>query len=258
LIHANNGEHARLSELQMPSFSINTLLDVFLPRQCLLCRLQTGRASNICHLCQSRLPRIVNPCAHCGIDMQTISTSMLCARCITKPVTAHRCIGLYRYEDGARKLITEFKFKAKFAAGKFLAEELAKLINAHYRGTEAPDGLLAIPLHRARLAQRGYNQSLLLAQRIAHLTGIPLLTQKLSKRHATPAQSSLNSAAERAQNLRNAFAVHSDWDTQHLNCVILIDDVVTTQATFNEAATTLHRGGVKIINCFCVARANLN
>jgi ComF family protein len=190
--------------------------------------------------------------------MQIISASMLCATCIEKPSVYNRCIGLYRYEGGARKLITEFKFKAKFAAGKFLAEKLAEEIITHYHSEKTPDGIFVIPLHYTRLGQRGYNQSLLLAQRVARLTEIPLITNGLRKLHATAAQSSLNSAAERAHNLRNSFSMNCEVETKQLESVIIIDDVVTTQATLKEAAKTLRRSGVKTITCFCIARANLN
>lgn len=235
---------------------INKLIDVLLPRQCVLCGMSSDTTKNLCYTCQSRLPSICNPCSHCGIDMQTLTASMLCATCINKPSAYQRCIALYRYEGGAQKLITEFKFKAKFAAGKFLAEELAEKINAHYAGKKTPDALLAIPAHYTRLARRGYNQSLLLAKGVARLTQIPLISNGLYKSKATPAQSSLKSAVARAQNLQNSFSVDPKLLTRRIESVAVIDDVVTTQATLNEAAKTLRAYGIKTVTCFCIARAN--
>jgi ComF family protein len=211
----------RLNTRLAPTF--NMLLDGLLPRQCLLCNMGSKGAVNICSSCQSRLPRITNPCHHCGIDMQGISVSNVCSTCLTAPWAFQRCIALYRYEGSARKLVTEFKFKAKFSAGKFLAETLAEEINAYYVGNKAADALLAIPLHYARLARRGYNQSLLLAQTIARLTDIPLIANGLSKHHATPAQSSLNSAAARSQNLRSSFCTNWQIRAQRLESVVVID-----------------------------------
>ncbi len=184
------------------------------------------------------------------------SLSTVCPTCVTAPWAFQRCIALYRYEGSARKLVTEFKFKAKFSAGKFLAEMLAEEINAHYAGIQTPDALLAIPLYYARLASRGYNQSLVLAQTIARLTHIPLMVGGLVKSHATPAQTSLSSAAARSRNLRSSFCV--DWQirAQLMESVVVVDDVMTTGATLNEVAKTLRRGGVKTVMCFCVARAN--
>jgi len=186
--------------------------------------------------------------------MDIASDSMLCASCIAKPATFDRCIALYRYQDGARKLVTEFKFNAKFAAGRYLAEQLAEKVNTHYRHQTKPDAVLPIPMHRTRLLTRGYNQSLLLAQRISHLTDIPIISHGLHKPKATPAQSSLDSAAARSSNLRGAFKI-KPWGVS-TNSVILIDDVVTTQATLREATNTLLAAGVNTVTCFCVARAN--
>ena len=236
--------------------TINKLLNGLLPRQCILCDMRSNNSTNVCHSCQNRLPRIETPCHHCGIDMRTSSNTMLCAPCIKAASHYDRCVALYRYETSARTLVTKFKFEAKFAAGQFLAEQLSASINAHYRDKKPPNAILAIPLHSTRLLGRGYNQSLILAQRVAHTTQIPLISHGLCKPRATPAQTSLNSASARTRNLLNSFAVNSKIREQELESVIIIDDVVTTGATLNEAAKTLLLGGVKKVVCFCVARAN--
>jgi ComF family protein len=231
------------------------LLDTLLPRQCLLCGLLAGINTNVCQTCKEGLPIISNPCEHCGIDMAARSATSICALCLKNAPAYHRCCALYRYESSASKLITDFKFNANFAAGKFLAEQLARKISSHYRDNLLADAMIAIPLHYTRLASRGYNQSLILAQAIGRRTKIPLINDGLYKRHATPAQTSLNSATARTQNLRGSFRVSEHIKSKGINSVIIIDDVVTTQATLNEAAKTLAANGVKKVTCFCVARA---
>ncbi len=69
-----------------------------------------------------------------------------------------------------------------------------------------PDALVPVPLHRARLRQRGYDQALELAKPLAHALRLPLLANALQRRKTTTAQSRLDAAA-RQRNLRDAFVV---------------------------------------------------
>ncbi len=235
---------------------MHRLLEALLPRQCLLCGLHAGVNTNLCQACRNGLPVIANPCSHCGIDMPTIAATSICAMCLKNPPNYHRCFALYQYASSARKLITDFKFNANFAAGKFLAEQLAIKIRSHYRFKQSPDAIIAIPLHYTRLASRGYNQSLIMAQTIEQRTQIPLIADGLTKRHATPTQTSVGSASARMQNLRGSFCASEKLQTKQLSSILIIDDVVTTQATLSEAAKVLTAKGVNKVTCFCVARAD--
>ncbi len=239
----------------MIPFSIQQLIDIALPRQCLLCGIDTNVAANVCPYCQAMLPKIVCPCHRCGIEMHSSGDNPLCFKCIKAAPKYNRCIPLYRYEAGAKMLITDFKFGSKFAAGEFLANELALSVSNFYRNTKAPNILVPVPLHISKLARRGFNQSLQLARGVAKATGIPLADSCLKKNRATPAQSSLSTAAERRRNLRGSFSLKLPFSASGIKSVALIDDVVTTQATINEISEVLVDGGFEEVNCFCVARA---
>lgn len=107
---------------------------------------------------------------------------------------------------------------------------------------DAPDRpvlLSAIPLHRARLRERGYNQELELERPLAHALGIPLRHDLLVRGNATPPQTGLDAQARR-RNLRGAFELAPDACLPAH--VALFDDVMTTDATSREAAQILLRG----------------
>jgi len=113
------------------------------------------------------------------------------------------------------------------------------------------DGIVPVPLTRASLIKRGFNQSLLIARVIARELGIPLRMDSLHKKRETLPQVGL-SATERRTNLRGAFGVHDDIRGQQL---LLVDDVMTTGATVRECAKTLVRSGAREVIVLTLARA---
>src|SRR3546814_7526919 len=114
-----------------------------------------------------------------------------------------------------------------------------------------PQALLAVPLHRARLRTRGYDQALELARPLARALVIPLLPGALVRSRATSPQSELD-AARRRRNLRGAFSVAPD--TRLPAHVALVDDVMTTGATLHAAAIALRRAGVMRVDAWVCAR----
>jgi len=137
---------------------------------------------------------------------------------------------------------------------KDAAEPLANLI-ARYLAAAAPRGAfekfsaVPIPLSRRRERARGFNQSALIAKKVAEALNVPFRPELLKRtRHATP-QSETASLAERAMNLRGCFAV-PDTALVRGARILLIDDVTTSGATFLEAARALAAAGAeKIVAC---------
>ena len=115
----------------------------------------------------------------------------------------------------------------------------------------AIDRVLPLPLHRARLRERGFNQSTLLAQPVARALGVPLDTSSLVRVRPTHDQASLPRAS-RAENVRGAFAARRTLASQR---VLLIDDVRTTGATLAAAAEALLAAGCTRVSTLALARA---
>lgn len=117
---------------------------------------------------------------------------------------------------------------------------------------EAVDCLIPVPLHPSREAERGFNQSLLLARHVGRRWRIAVEPRGLHRQRATPPQTDLG-APERRKNVKGAFAV-SRPETVGGRHVLLIDDVLTTGATVSECARTLVAAGAQMAGVLTVSR----
>jgi len=154
---------------------------------------------------------------------------------------------LFAYDYPVEFLVHRIKYADDLA----LARSLGRLLLERVEGSVnvRPDCLVPVPLHRRRLSERGYNQSLELARPFQNC-GFTLDTDCCMRTRATPAQTGLP-AATRRTNVRNAFAVSRPVAGEH---VALIDDVLTTGSTLNELALTLKRAGARRVDVWVVAR----
>jgi len=149
-------------------------------------------------------------------------------------------------------LINDFKFRNALD----LADSLTLLLlRAHSHRTGAPPSLmLPVPLNAARLTDRGYNQSWELASRCARQLDCQADCGLLVRIKDTSRQASL-SREQRANNMRGAFAVEPTRRAEiRGRSITLVDDVMTTQATANEAARTLLAAGALSVDVWVVAR----
>ena len=114
------------------------------------------------------------------------------------------------------------------------------------------DAVVPVPLHPARLAERGFNQAEVLAAPCARAWARPLVTGALVRTRPTRPQTELD-AAERGANVAGAFAVRRPAALAGLR-VLLIDDVLTTGATARAAAPALREVGAAAVGVLVVAR----
>jgi len=181
----------------------------------------------------------------------------LCAECQAglpwnqRPVPSLKHIGELHaacvYVPPIDRLLPRFKFHHDLAAGRLLAQLMLHAL----RDAPRPDALIAVPLHPSRLRRRGYDQALELARPLARALHLPLLTDALVRTRATAPQSELDAAA-RKRNLKDAFTArlgNCAWP-QH---IALIDDVMTTGATLNAAASALRKAGVRQVDAWVCA-----
>jgi ComF family protein len=150
------------------------------------------------------------------------------------------------YQGLAKEAVLKLKrFKA-------LAEPLGQLLHDFLCSHPLPgDTLAAVPLHPRRIRERGYNQSLLLAQELGRLSRLPVLDGCLIRLRNTPSQARL-SEEERYANVRGAFACNdSGFQGRH---VLLVDDVCTTGATIDACASALKQAGAASVWGLTLAR----
>jgi ComF family protein len=155
-------------------------------------------------------------------------------------------IAAFSYNFPLDKLIQALKYRDRLILVNFLAAAVMQRI------TLLPDCIVAMPLHPARLRERGFNQSLLLARRIARELHIPLLIDDCERVRNTPPQSALP-WKERDKNMRQAFACKADADVRGKH-VAIMDDVMTTGASMGELARALKQAGARKVSAWVVAR----
>lgn len=172
---------------------------------------------------------------------------MICGRCQQHPPAYAAVHAQFRYATPIDRLIQGAKYGGRLDWAALLGRRLA-----HHLHDRAPvfDAIVPVPLHRTRLRERGYNQSLELARPIIKRLKIPLM-HAVRRLRATPSQASLP-AEERIKNVRQAFAVNGEVKGLKL---AVVDDVVTSGATVEAVAQCLLRAGAKRVEILAVARA---
>lgn len=206
-----------------------SFIDLFYPSVCAAC----GRSlfqweQVVCLHCRTLLPKT-------GYEKQAenpLATSFH-GRVRFKAVTA--CY-FFSKDGKVQHLIHELKYKGNADAGVFLGEELGKTL------VEAPlfqgiDYLVPVPLHPKRERQRGYNQSLMIAQGVASVTGIPV-GERFLVRSVNTATQTHKSKEDRWRNVKDIFTLRHA-EALEGKSVLLIDDVLTTGATLEACALTL-------------------
>jgi ComF family protein len=116
--------------------------------------------------------------------------------------------------------------------------------------------VVPIPLSTTRLRERGYNQAALLANAVAARWGIEAMPFALERTRHSVSQTKLT-PSERSTNVHGAFRVSGPEALARIAGahVMLVDDVFTTGATMNAAATTLFESGARIVSYVTFGRA---
>ncbi len=167
-----------------------------------------------------------------------------------RPPSFDSASAIFVYSGTVRKLIHRIKFQADGYALRVLCEMCRE--NNKVDSTEMP--VIPVPLHRARLRERGYNQAVSLARRLFPDNVINI--NLLERIRNTRPQMRL-SASERNVNIRGAFRVRRSAVVSSLRGadIMLFDDILTTGSTVNSAALEMKRAGVRRVDVITVARA---
>ena len=213
--------------------------------RCLLCGESGDAGRDLCRACAATLPWNRSACARCALPLAIAADA--CGHCLRHPPPIASTRAAFVYGFPVDRLLPRLKFHDGLGAGRLLSGLMAEAL----ADADRPDALMPVPLHRARLRQRGYDQALELAKPLARELRLPLRDGLLHRRKATAPQSRLDARARR-RNLRSAFEVRpSPTLPAH---VALFDDVMTTGATLHAAALALRRAGVQRVDAWICAR----
>lgn len=220
-----------------------------LPGRCAICR--DWPADPICHACIARFAQPRLRCLRCALPVP--DGVKRCGACLREPPPLARCLAAVDYGWPWRELLARFKYQEQAGWATPLAWLMRGSDGAEDLLQEA-DAVLPIPLARERLAERGYNQSWLLARRLAPDKATVALLLRI--RH-TPPQRTLP-RSERLVNLQGAFAV--DPLRAHEvrgRKLVLVDDVMTSGASLHAAAQVLLQAGATQVSALVLARTGL-
>ncbi len=233
------------------------ILSGLFPSRCILCS-QTvdssveNKAVELCLRCYNKQPFNNTCCIQCALPLADKSTNILCGRCIQKQPDYDYAHSVFRYEEDIIRLVHQLKFSEKITYASSIGEMLLSAYDsANSLKTEAPDCLLPVPLHPARLRQRGFNQSIEIARILSKKRGIPIEHRSIVRQRSTTSQTGLN-AKQRQTNIKGAFELVSKMTYRH---VLIIDDVVTTGSTVNELASVLKKNNIERVGVLSIARA---
>jgi len=195
-----------------------------------------GKACYICDKCLKTLPKPRLKCFRCN---RKNPFGVYCASCAKRELP-DRILAGFAYQGELRNIIHQYKFGDAY----LLAEDFSKGLIPIVRQVEDYKRykMTYIPLSKQRERYRGYNQSKLLADKIACRLGMKVL-DLLERKGQDETQVTAKTKAARKRNIKGVFSLKRGVEVPEK--IILVDDVVTTGATVEEAVRILKGAGVK-------------
>ncbi len=231
------------------------LLAIVYPLDCFICgeRIDRKEYNPLCSGCFGKIKKIYPPfCAKCGTPLSAELTPVnICAECRRKRYFFDQAWASTSYEGVMRSCIHSLKYGRHIALGDLLSRILIDFAR-RYMDMNRFDCIIPVPLHSAKLREREFNQSRLLAQPLADSFNKKMLLRGLVRVKYTLPQSELTSS-EREENVRGVFSVNDPQSVKGKN-ILIIDDVFTTGATLNECALVLKENGAGRIEVLTLAR----
>lgn len=231
-------------------------VDLLFPARCAFCGndLLVETAVLLCPECRSgmlNLPEKI--CSRCAMPVsETGNLGDDCARCRRKNFRFDHVWPLGFYRDKLREAVVCMKRHyyepLTISMGHLLAEQLGDRIRA-----SPPNLIVPMPIHWTRRWTRKMNVAELLAESLRHDLAIATVKKLMACRRKLKKQGTLG-PHERIVNVRGAFRVSMSYDIKNAH-ILLVDDVMTTGATANEAAKSLRKAGAARVDVVVVARA---
>lgn len=226
-------------------------LDILSPCHCCIChKILPTEAINveICRQCEDRIPPGTSPEILLNTMLRHFSNDELALSALFSQYSLYAA-NSFDLDFSQLVYAVKYQKKKRFAigCGKKMGEWLQPFLPVQY------DGIIPIPLHTAKVRERGYNQSELLAIGLSKVLHIPMFQRVVQRKRYTSSQTT-KTARERVQNVHNVFHVHST-ELITTRRILLVDDVVTTGSTLNACATALLEAGATRVDAITLTNA---
>jgi len=209
-----------------------------------------ARKASCCAACWSALPEITGAkCDSCAMPWSAGANSFRCLSCLEDPLPVIWTDAWGHYRGSLERLLHAFKFERH----DFLDDPFSELLEdvIRERGDLEFDAIVPVPMHRAKMRQRGYNQAELLGRALGRRLRIRCESSLLRKRIDRSPQSTLP-RNERAKNVRGAFVASPRARGRSL---LVVDDICTTAETLRACAKALIAAEAARVCALVVAKA---
>ncbi|MFA5392529.1 MAG: ComF family protein [Candidatus Paceibacterota bacterium] len=239
----------------MPHRFLNFLLDLIFPWQCVFCQKEVEADYPLCQYCFQQILIFDDfLCPICQKRLSGINQKHFSCQRKTH-LAALGVVSLYE-NPILKETIHYFKYKQIKSLVQPLSLLTIKFLENSFYFSQLPKNnllIIPLPLHLRKEKQRGFNQSKLIAKKVAEYFHLPLENQILFRTVNNPAQVTMKNANDRKLNIQGVFQVNNENNLKH-KTIILIDDIYTTGATMEEAAKILKENGAKKVIGLVLAR----
>jgi len=215
------------------------VLDLLLPQRCLVCR---APGAQVCGACTGRLRRIQPPwCGRCGTP--SAWPVRRCAECAGRRLAFETARAAVEYDAPVRRIVATWKEDSLRRLARWAAAVVAEHV-----APPSSDCLAFVPPDLDRQLRRGHHAAEQLAAQLARAWDLPV-EPLLVRVRGSPRQRELT-RVERRRNVASAFRAVRAAPTR----VTLVDDIYTTGATANAAASALRKAGAREVEVVTFAR----
>ena len=248
------------------------VLDILYNPHCLVCGIDViSHENRLCQACDPDFPRKLRDGLrsrydqaykpknnHCNLcEEQTVSGSDLCLACHLSPLEADHLVSFWRYTEKVEKLIHAIKYKDAYPLIPLLAKKASKLIPMSSYSNRSWDYIVPIASAREIINQRGYQHMSLFAKELGRIIGVSVkpLTLRIEtgSKNSKFTRQALVPIGDRAKNIEGLMTLGKTKVSGKK--ILLVDDVLTTGSSTNEAAKVLKENGALSVEVLTLARS---
>ena len=215
------------------------IVSALFPNTCIGCDDIIDEDEFLCDYCYSMIERyeLNKFCTKCGNPKKQCN-------CKNNIFYFDGCVAPFKNNGIAKRVIYSFKFRHRESLADYLAEQMALTVKQCYYDTKF-DAVCCLPIERLKGMRRGYNQTRILAEKVAKLLNLPFYDNILGFRKRKKLQHRIP-FNERFKNIKDVYYVKTPLKNK---TVLLVDDIKTTGATLSECAKELLAAGSNRVYC---------